>query len=119
MKTTRTSGEHLTLVAGYQTRYNNRAALAGSMSLCSDTLMLENKSNRRFCEQLASWVFKDTGVLRATNLRHNAKGNACKVDEDCPNPENYKIEDHVEFYIDLDVKIEGVWYPYEADDIQL
>ena len=61
-------------------------------------------------------------MLRATNLRHNKKGEACPRSqsiEDCPNPENYKLEDHVEFYIDLEQKMEGKWYPFVADDIQL
>lgn len=29
------------------------------------------------------------------------------------------IEDHVEFYIDIEEKMEGVWRPFEADDVQL
>ena len=75
----------------------------------------------RFCYQLVNWVFQESGVLRATNLRHNKQGESCreKSIEDCPNPENYKIEDHVEFYIDLEQKTEGQWHPYEANDIQL
>lgn len=52
-----TSGEQLTLVAGYQTRYNNRAAVAGSMTMCSDELMTQSAANMQFCKQLASWVF--------------------------------------------------------------
>ena len=35
-----TSGEQLTLVAGYQTRYNNRAAIAGSTKVCTDEVMV-------------------------------------------------------------------------------
>jgi hypothetical protein len=30
------SGEHLTLVAGYQTRYNQRIVLSGSLQMCSN-----------------------------------------------------------------------------------
>ena len=30
------SGEQLTLVAGYQTRSNNRATFSGSLAMCSD-----------------------------------------------------------------------------------
>ena len=30
------SGEHLSLVSGYQTRKNNRVILTGSMEMCSD-----------------------------------------------------------------------------------
>ena len=36
------SGEQLTLVAGYQTRYNNRAVFAGSLNLCSDQALIES-----------------------------------------------------------------------------
>ena len=67
-------------------------------------------------------MFQESGVLRASNLRHNKKGEACERGtsvEECPNPENYKIEDNIEFYIDLEQKVEGEWRPYIADDIQL
>lgn len=109
-------------MAGYQTRYNNRAAVAGSLQMCSDQLMTLNEANMKFCKQLANWVFQESGVLRATNLRHNKKGEACSRDksiEECPNPENYKIEDNVEFYIDLEQKTDGEWHPFIAEDIQL
>ena len=122
MRISSTSGEQLTLVAGYQTRYNNRAAVAGSTTMCSDQVMTQNEANMKFCKQLASWVFQESGVLRTSNLRHNKKGEACESDqsiEECPNPENYKIEDHIEFYVDLEQKTDGVWQPYIADDIQL
>ena len=51
------SGEQLTLVAGFQTRYNSRASIAGSMQMCSDAVVAENEANLQFCKQLASWVF--------------------------------------------------------------
>jgi len=44
------SGEQLTLVAGYQTRYNNRAAISGSIAMCSDEAMTENAANSQFCK---------------------------------------------------------------------
>ena len=64
-------------------------------------------------------------MLRATSLRHNKKGDeVCtgkrlENDECGPNPENYKIEDHVEFYITLEQKTEGVWHPFNAEDVQM
>lgn len=51
------SGEQLTLVAGFQTRYNSRASIAGSMDMCSDAVVAENEANLQFCKQLANWVF--------------------------------------------------------------
>lgn len=79
---------------------------------------LESSSNFKFCKELTNWVFQESGVLRATNLRHHKKGEQCTSD-DCANPENYQLEDNVEFYIELEQKTEGVWAPYIADDVQL
>ena len=109
------SGEKLTLVSGIQTRSNNRGTVSGSMDMCSDSFIrksisgdkgspLESSVNYNFCKQLINWNFGESGMLRAVHLRHNKKGDTrCTgSDEKCgANPENYKIEDHVEFYIDL------------------
>jgi len=92
----------LVVVAGYQSRSNHRATISGSMSICSDEMMLltvdhdaqktiDSSTNYRFCKELLNWVFQESGVLRASNLRHNKKGEKC-TDPDiskCPNPENY------------------------------
>ena len=37
------SGEQLTVVAGYQTRYNQRVVLSGSLEMCSNKAMLANR----------------------------------------------------------------------------
>lgn len=116
------SGEQLALVSGVQTRYNNRATVAGSMQMCSDALIRINAENGRFCEQIVDWVMQESGVLRATHLRHNKRG-----DEVChpettvcgPNPENYKIEDHIEFYVEMEQKTKGAWHAYHATDVQM
>ena len=117
------SGEQLTLVAGYQSRYNNRATISGSLHMCSDEFILLNGSvNQKFCEQLLNWNFQRSGILKTTHLRHNKKGEACKEEnlDDCgPNPENYKIEDNVEFYINIEQMTEGKWHPYNAEDVQM
>jgi hypothetical protein len=50
-------GEQLAVVSGYQSRSNHRAALSGSMSICSDEMILimadnqgvEASSNYKFC----------------------------------------------------------------------
>jgi hypothetical protein len=62
--------------------------------------------------------------LRTTNLRHNKKGDQrCigEVYEKCEyaNPENYKIEDHVEFYIDVEQKMNGKWHPFVSEELPL
>lgn len=56
-------GEQLTVVAGYQSRSNHRATISGSMSICSDEMMLlhntgfENSDNYKFCKEMVNWVF--------------------------------------------------------------
>ena len=89
--------------------------------MCSDEfILLDGTGNQKFCEELLNWNFKLSGLLRATNLRHNKKGEACKNLEECgPNPENYKIEDQVEFYVNIEQMTAGKWQPYNADDIQM
>lgn len=58
--------------------------------------------------------------MRTTNLRHNKKGDQrCTGDKCGANPENYKIEDHVEFYIDVEQKMNGKWYPFVSEELPL
>jgi hypothetical protein len=56
------------------------------MSICSDQMMLlttetnkgfESSNNYRFCKELINWVFQESGVLRASNLRHSKLGERC------------------------------------------
>ena len=85
-------------------------------------LSLESSANYQFCRQLINWNFRESGVLRTRNLMHNKRGERCTESDPSkcgPNPENYMIEDHVEFYIDIEEKFEGKWKPYVAEDIQL
>lgn len=91
------SGEHLTLVSGYQTRYNQRVVLSGSLQMCSNQAMLANRDpkvgtiqsspNFVLCTEMVEWNLQERGVLRVDNVRHNKVGD--KPDA-LNNPENYK-----------------------------
>lgn len=118
------SGQQLSLVAGYQTRYNQRVVLAGSLQMCSNQAMLANrdlngtmKSSPNFilCTEMVEWNLQERGVLKVENVRHNKVGD--KPDSN-NNPENYKRQVDVEYYIDVYQKKEGKWVPYVADDVQ-
>lgn len=55
-------------------------------------------------------------------MRHNKKGDKRCIGPDSKcgaNPENYKIEDHVEFYVDLEQKTNGQWHPFVTDELPL
>eukprot|EP00347_Sterkiella_histriomuscorum_P002855 403366536 len=119
------SGEQLTLVAGYQTRKNQRVAVSGSLGLCSNNHMLlslgnngslQSSANYVFCKELYQWTFQQRGVLQISNLRHNKKGEAWTG----VNPENYRILDELEFNVDIQQKLpDGSLVPFVGKDIQL
>jgi hypothetical protein len=57
-----------------------------------------------------------------TNLRHNKKGDTRCVGDTSKclaNPENYKIEDHIEIYMDLDLKMNGKWQPFVSNEVPM
>lgn len=92
------TGEKLTLVSGYQSTENHRAVISGSIDMCGDEMLATSRDNMRFCKELIDWAMKETGVLRSKGLRHRKVGT--ELGE--RNPENYELEDHVEFQIDLE-----------------
>jgi hypothetical protein len=124
MKTGPSSGSQLTLVAGYQTLYNQRLTFSGSMTMCSNEAMLSNMDpadgslesspNYNFCTELVEWNLQERGVLRVANVRHNKVGD----DWEGSNPENYKRQVDIEYFIDIFLKQNGEWVPFVADDLQ-
>lgn len=119
------SGQQLTLVAGYQTLYNQRVTLSGSMKMCSNEAMLANRDpsldnaiesspNYKLCTELVEWNLQERGVLRVDNVRHNKLGDK----RGGSNPENYKRQVDIEYFVDIHQKMNGEWVPYVADDVQ-
>jgi hypothetical protein len=107
----------LTLVAGYQSRSNHRAIFTGSMSMCADEFLASfagRSSNQRFCEELIDWAMQESGVLRTSDIKHRKVG----TDHQGVNPENYFIEDTIEYFVTIHQKTKGKWLPFKAADIQ-
>ena len=94
---TEKAGPQLGLVAGYQSQNNHRAVITGSLQMCSDETMSQNKGNEQFCRELVDWAMQESGVLRTSPIRHNKVGETS--DE---NPENYPLESHVDFNISIE-----------------
>ena len=91
------SGNQLTLVAGYQTRYNQRIVLSGSTKMCGNDAILANRDPKKgstilsspnfiLCSEMVEWNLMERGVLRVDNVRHNKVGEEWSGS----NPENYK-----------------------------
>jgi oligosaccharyltransferase complex subunit beta len=114
----------MTLVAGYQTQYNLRISLSGSLKMCSNAAMMntrdpdqgntiQSSSNYQLCTELVEWNLQERGVLKVEKVRHKKVG-----DEWAANPENYKRQVDIEYFIDIYEKKNGEWIAYNAQDIQ-
>lgn len=119
------SGKQLTLVAGYQTLYNQRVVISGSMKMCSNAAMMATRDPKQgntiqtspnyvLCAEMVEWNLQERGVLRVDNVRHNKEGDTW----DGVNPENYKRQVDIEYFIDVYLKQNGQWVPYVAGDLQ-
>jgi len=102
------SGNQLTLVAGYQTRYNQRVVVSGSLKMCSNQAMLATRDpkkgnlissspNYQLCTEMVEWNLQERGVLKVENVRHQ------KVGEEWTgaNPENYKRQVDIQYFVDI------------------
>ena len=124
-QTSSVSGNQLSLVTGYQTTYNQRIVISGSTQMCSNEAMMANRDPKKgstiksspnyiLCTEMAEWNLGERGVIRVDNVRHNKVGDKW----DGHNPENYKRQVDIEYFIDIYEKKAGQWVPFNADDVQ-
>jgi len=115
-------GSETTLIAAFQARNNARAVFSGSLEFFSNQFFDQSVQtsgqsatssvNRPLAEELTKWVFKERGVLRASNARHHQVGQT--------EPSSaYRIKDNITYSVDVEEFTGGKWVPYAADDIQL
>ncbi|XP_044263797.1 dolichyl-diphosphooligosaccharide--protein glycosyltransferase 48 kDa subunit [Tribolium madens] len=117
-------GKDTVLIAGLQARNNARVVFSGSLSFFSDEfftspveksrggLKSDVAGNKEVAIAISQWVFKEHGQLRVRSVKHN------KVGETKP-PSAYTIMDDVVYKIEIDIKKNGQWEQFNADDIQL
>ncbi|KAG2491121.1 hypothetical protein HYH03_010565 [Edaphochlamys debaryana] len=114
-------GAAASLVTAVQARNNARMVVAGSVEMFSNDIFNSQvtvngastaTANKDFCVTLTRWAFQDRGVLVASNLRHHLLGSE-------EQPWGYRVNDDVEFLVDVMEHEGGVAKPYKADDIQL
>ncbi|RWS15322.1 Dolichyl-diphosphooligosaccharide--protein glycosyltransferase subunit-like protein [Dinothrombium tinctorium] len=117
-------GKNTLLISALQARNNARVLFTGSLSLFSDkffrsgvqkvgsTNQFEKSGNEALATALSKWVFKEEGVLRVGIVEHHIAGEK-------EAPAFYTIMDDVVYSIEIEKLQNGVWVPYEADDVQL
>jgi len=120
-------GKRTTLVSALQARNNARVIFSGSLDLFSNrfftspvqeksiegtTKKFDKSGNREFVSQVTKWAFKEYAVLRAGKPSHH------RVGESTP-PRVYRINDTLEYSVDIHQWNGDNWVPFTASDVQL
>ena len=118
-------GKSTLLIAGLQARNNARVVFSGSIDFFSNEFFavsvkkaisgakeFEQARNHAFTTALSKWVFREVGVLRVGQVKHNIVG------EKKP-PIAYTVEDQVRYVIEILERVEGEWVPFNGNDVQL
>ncbi|KAI3922048.1 hypothetical protein MKX01_005737 [Papaver californicum] len=118
------TGATISLVSVVQARNNARVVISGSLDLFSNRLFKsavqkagtsikhEKSGNEQFATELSKWVFHERGHLKAVNVRHHRVG---ETDEAAI----YRINDEVEYSVEIYEWSGTSWVPYIANDVQL
>ncbi|KAI4295557.1 hypothetical protein L6164_035592 [Bauhinia variegata] len=118
------TGSSISLVSIVQARNNARILISGSLSLFSNRFFRsgvqkagsptkhDKSGNEQFLTELSKWVFHERGHLKAVNVQHHKVGEA---DE----PAIYRINDDLEYSVEIYEWSGTSWEPYVADDVQV
>jgi oligosaccharyltransferase complex subunit beta len=117
-------GKSTILIGALQARNNARVVLTGSLRLFSDEYFNAQvqrsgsadkpvkSGNAELAEALTKWVFKESGVLRVSSVKHH------KFGEKTP-PREYTITEEVSYEINIEELKDGKWTPFTGKDVQL
>ncbi|OQR76398.1 dolichyl-diphosphooligosaccharide--protein glycosyltransferase 48 kDa subunit-like [Tropilaelaps mercedesae] len=109
-------GESASLIASLQARNNARVLFSGSLLFFSNEYLRATVSgssgakavqsgNKRLAEALAAWAFRETGVLRHSDITHGGP---------------YTIMDEATFSMKVEtLNPKGEWVPYSYPAIQM
>ncbi|XP_019413864.1 PREDICTED: dolichyl-diphosphooligosaccharide--protein glycosyltransferase 48 kDa subunit-like [Lupinus angustifolius] len=118
------TGSTISLVSVIQARNNARILISGSLSLFSNRFFRssvqkagspikhDKSGNEQFLTEVSKWVFHERGHLKAVNVQHHKIGEA---DE----PAMYRINDDLEYSVEIYEWSGTAWEPYVADDVQV
>ncbi|KAK4258685.1 hypothetical protein QN277_005108 [Acacia crassicarpa] len=118
------TGSSISLVSVVQARNNARILISGSISMFSNRFFRsgvqkagsptkhDKSGNEQFLTELSKWVFHERGHLKAVNVRHHKVG---EVEE----PAIYRINDDLEYSVEIYEWSGTSWKPYVADDVQV
>ncbi|KAL9245993.1 hypothetical protein vseg_019582 [Gypsophila vaccaria] len=118
------TGTSISLVSVVQARNNARILISGSLDMFSDRFLRsgvqkagtaikhEKSGNEQFVTELSKWIFHERGHLKALNVKHHKVGETNE-------PSMYRINDDLEYSVEVYEWSGTSWEPYVADDLQL
>ncbi|XP_047071389.1 dolichyl-diphosphooligosaccharide--protein glycosyltransferase 48 kDa subunit isoform X2 [Lolium rigidum] len=104
------TGSGISLVSIMQARNNARVLISGSLDLFSNRH--EKSGNEQFVTETSKWVFHERGHLKAVNVAHHKVGETNE-------PSMYRINDDLEYSVEIYEWSGTSWKPYVADDVQI
>lgn len=119
-----TVGKSSLLISALQARNNARVMFVGSLEFFSNDFFdasVENSltkkhhsrsGNEELCASLTKWLFKERGVLRVGQIKHNVAGEK-------QTPKTYTIKQNLEYSIFIEERVNGKWEAFKATDVQL
>jgi len=121
------TGKNTLLIAGLQARNNARVVFSGSLDFFSDAFFTSGvekgvaggkkhpvSGNQALAASLSQWCFKQSGVLRVTDVQHHLVGEKAP-----PASGTYTINDNVVYTIGIEEFKDGKWVPFAAKDVQM
>ncbi|KAF3330185.1 dolichyl-diphosphooligosaccharide--protein glycosyltransferase subunit [Carex littledalei] len=118
------TGSAISLVSLMQARNHARVLISGSLEMFSNRCVMmfyflmakynryEKSGNEQLVTEVAKWVFHERGHLKAINVKHNKVGETTE-------PGMYRVNDDLEYSVEIYEWSGKSWEPYVADDVQL
>ncbi|XP_074590286.1 dolichyl-diphosphooligosaccharide--protein glycosyltransferase 48 kDa subunit [Curcuma longa] len=118
------TGSAISLVSIVQARNNARVLITGSLDMFSNRFLKssvqkagssiknEKSGNQQFLSEISKWVFHERGHLKAINVHHHKVGETNE-------PSIYRINDDLEYSLEIYEWSGSSWKPYVADDVQV
>ena len=118
------TGSAISLVSVMQARNNARVLISGSLDLFSNRFLKsgvqkagskmshDKAGNEQFVTETSKWVFHERGHLKAVNVKHHKVGETNE-------PSMYRINDDLEYSVEIYEWSGTSWKPYVADDVQI
>lgn len=118
-----TVGKSTLMITALQARNNARVLFVGSLEFFSNEFFessvqksngkkFDKSGNEDLAIELSKWLFKEKGVLRVVDVKHNQVGH-----KEAPNA--YTIKQELAYAIKIEEVVNGKWVQYKGDDVQL